>query len=87
MISKEIATVVFDKQFYLFLHNYFKVASIFFLDKKKIYSYTNIKIILSIQSQYNYSFDNKIFKKSSAKSSNLENHTKKENIYLHFFQY
>lgn len=90
MISKEIATVIFDKQFlniYLFLHNYFKVASIFFLDKKKIYSYTNIKIILSIQSQYNYSFDNKIFKKSSAKSSNLENHTKKENIYLHFFQY
>lgn len=43
MISKEIATVVFDKQFYLFLHNYFKVASIFFLDKKKIYIHTRIQ--------------------------------------------
>lgn len=47
MISKEIATVVFDKQFYLFLHNYFKVASIFFLDKKKnifIHEYQNNSI-------------------------------------------
>lgn len=64
---------------FLFLYNYFKIASIFFLNKKKCI-HTNIKIILSIQRQYNYSFNNKkVFQ-------NLRlNHTKKKKIPTYIF--